>query len=89
MFEELLCLTCLNPFGVREVSKPTLVFNYRMAKCLNPFGVREVSKPQGHLKLSRLERLNPFGVREVSKRVANNLLAALPQSKSLWSQGSF
>ena len=25
-------------------------------------------------------RLNPFGVREVSKRVANNLLAALPQS---------
>ena len=35
----------LNPFGVREVSKP-MISQRTMRLSLNPFGVREVSKLQ-------------------------------------------
>ena len=59
--------TGLNPFGVREVSKPRDSETCRRHLCLNPFGVREVSKLEEKKQQIVELSLNPFGVREVSK----------------------
>ena len=45
IFQESNCFCkCLNPFGVREVSKQKKHCKLKKKSSLNPFGVREVSK---------------------------------------------
>ena len=63
---------CLNPFGVREVSKPMELTMKNLFKSLNPFEVREVSKRVLPWLLVITIRFNPFEVREVSKLVGQS-----------------